>query len=655
MILGVDTGGTFTDFVALVNDEIKIHKVLSTPSAPEQAILQGIKELELAPLVKSGDLLIVHGTTVATNAVLEGKGAKTLYITNQGFADLLTIGRQTRKELYNLKPKQKQPPIPKHLCLEVNTRVSADGKTLEHVSDDELSSLTKRVKELDIEAVAINFLFSYLNAEDEKRVEQALPKHLFVCRSSQVLPEYREYERGIATWLNAWLGPLMHRYIGSLQQQLSPSPVTIMQSSGGTIAAEQAAHRAVNLLLSGPAGGLSGAKFMADNIDISKILTFDMGGTSTDVALIEQELQLTNEGRIGDYPVAIPMVDMHTIGAGGGSIAYIDQGGMLQVGPESAGADPGPACYGKQQTTATVTDANTVLGRLRPEAFLGGTMQLNREAAKNAIQILASKLSLGLEETAEGILNLANEHMSQALRAISVQRGYDPKNFKLVCFGGAGGLHVCALAESLQMHQVFVPPLGGVLSAFGMLVAPRERQLSRTLRRNLDQINMAEIEQAFSEMAEQGIAEMIKEGITATDITQFASLDLRYSGQSFTLNVAWSDIHQIAINFQQQHLQRYGHALSIPIELVNIRLGLRAPGQTIKLPQITNHRDASPSQSVSLPGIGNTVIYRREELATKQTIIGPALITEQVSTTLVAPSWVAHVDGHGGLHLALQN
>ncbi|MBU2884552.1 hydantoinase/oxoprolinase family protein, partial [Gilvimarinus agarilyticus] len=403
MLLGVDTGGTFTDFVVIDQGQLRVHKVLSTPECPEQAILQGIEQLGLTPNIREGDIAIVHGSTVATNAALERKGVTTLYVTNRGLADLLSIGRQTRAELYNLTPAAPEPPVEPALCVEVGARLAANGERLEPLTSDDIERLQSAIAKHRPQAVAINLLYSFLDDGDEIALQQACPEKIFVSRSSFVLPEYGEYERGIATWLNAYLGPKVQGYLQRLAQGVSPCPLGVMQSSGGTIDAQQAGNRAVNLLLSGPAGGLAAALFIArqrgGDGKPEPLLTFDMGGTSTDVAMIIDQLQLTNQGRLGPYPVAVPMVDMHTIGAGGGSIAQVDAGGLLHVGPESAGAHPGPACYGKGGTQVTVTDANAYLGRLRPEYFLGGAMPLDQSAAEQAIAQLAADLKLPALQT----------------------------------------------------------------------------------------------------------------------------------------------------------------------------------------------------------------------------------------------------------------
>ncbi len=651
-LLGVDTGGTFTDFVLLDGDQLRIHKVLSTPAAPEQAILQGIADMGLEALVAAGQLSVIHGSTVATNAALEGKGVRTLYITNRGFGDLLTIGRQTRRQLYNLQPPPVAPPVPAELCWETGGRLGADGSLIDPLSTDDIAALQQAVAALKPGAVAINLLFSFLDDQYEKAIEAALPSGLFCSRSSFVLPEYKEYERGIATWLNAWLGPLVQRYLQQLKDALSPSPVAVMQSSGGTIDASQAALRAVNMLLSGPAGGLAAASFIGSSINSERLLTFDMGGTSSDVALIDGHIRLTNEGRIAHYPVAVPMVDMHTIGAGGGSIASIDSGDLLCVGPQSAGADPGPACYGRGGQQATVTDANAVLGRLRPRAFLGGRMQLDLDAARAAVARIAEPLGLSIEGAAEGILAVANEHMTRALRVISVQRGYDPTEFQLCSFGGAGGLHVCALAQALQMRRALVPSNSGVLSALGMLVAPRERQLSRTVQGLLaDQHD--QISRTLAELEHKGRSELLQGGVPAAAITVEASLDLRYLGQSYTLNVPWQNGQQATEDFHRRHQQRYGHRLDITVELVNVRLALRARLQSVNLPTLAPARPAAPYEQAVLHGFQQAVpVYARDALMKGQHIDGPALITEHTATTLVDSGWGATVDPCGHLLLA---
>lgn len=647
--LGVDTGGTFTDFVLYRDGRLTTHKVLSTPKAPELAILQGMRDLALLDEV---GLSVIHGSTVATNAVLEGKGVTTVFITNRGFKDMLTIGRQTRRELYNLQPEKTAPAVAAGYCLETGGRLSAQAEIIEKLTDDELLKLRQQVQELKPRAVAINCLFSYLDDSVEKAIEAALPAELFISRSSAVLPEFKEYERGITTWLNAYVGPLVEGYLQRLAKGAARAAITVMQSSGGTIAAQQAGKEAVHMLLSGPAGGLAAARFMGQESGCKRLLTFDMGGTSTDVAMIDGELQLTSEGRIGTYPVAVSMVDMHTIGAGGGSIARVDAGGLLQVGPESAGADPGPVCYGKGGTEATVTDANLILGRLRSDAFLGGNMQLDVDAAQQAIAPIASALQLSTEETALGIIRIANEHMAHALRVMSVQRGIDPRELTLVSFGGAGGLHVCALADALNMKRALVPMYAGVLSAMGMLVAPRARQLSHSVIGLLGDIGQPAIDNQCQQLAEQGRTALIEEDVAEESIESEYSVDLRYQGQSYYLNIPWTNLDEAMQAFHDLHESRYGHQLALPVELVNVRVALRSQPEPLVLSRLSTRQVAQPFTQVSLYGIENNVpVYVRDDLAVHQQLQGPALITETVSTTWLAAGWQATVDATGNLLL----
>ena len=647
--LGVDTGGTFTDFVLFDGESLRVHKVLSTPSAPEQAILQGIREMG----VSTAGLQVVHGSTVATNAILERKGMRTLYVTNRGLGDVLSIGRQARRELYNLQPQPQLPPVPREYCVEVNARIGADGRRVSRLTEDDRERLLEAIRVLEPEAVAINLLFSFIDDSDERAIERWLPEALFVSRSSQVLPEYKEYERGIATWLNAYIGPLVAGYLERLNRALAPAPVTVMQSSGGTVSAARAGEKAVHLLLSGPAGGLMGARFIGQQTQQSQFLTFDMGGTSTDVALIDGDIALTSEGRIGPWPVAVPMVDMHTIGAGGGSIASIDNGGLLQVGPESAGATPGPACYGLGGELPTVTDANLVLGRLQPQGFLGGRMSLDIEAATAAVMSLAGKLQLGLEETAHGIVTLANEHMAQALRVISVQRGIDPRPYMLVSFGGAGGLHVCALADALGMRRALVPVHAGVLSALGMLAAPRARQVSRTLKGPLADFSEEVLMQKLQALAADGARELVAEGVAASEIQTAFSLDLRYQGQSYTLNLPWQGVPATTSAFHAAHEQRYGHRLATGVELVTLRCGLQASPPRMHLPMLADTVSGAREATFGrLAGYPDPVpVWARSRLCGGQTFAGPALVTETVATTWLPAGWCCRVDVQGNLLL----
>lgn len=648
-ILGVDTGGTFTDLLWFDGVTLRVHKCLSTPAAPERAILQGIAAL--APRLP--DLRVTHGSTVATNAVLEGKLARTAYVCNRGLADVLTIGRQARRELYNLQPQAQPPPVPQALCWEVDQRLAADGTEIEALSDADIQQLIKLIGEQQPEAVAINLLFSFLDDSAERRIEAALPAGLHVSRSSAVLPEQREYERGMATWLNASVGPVVGRYLEQLQRDLPVASLSVMHSAAGTIDVQRASSRGVNLLLSGPAGGLLAARFIGKLARCERLLTFDMGGTSTDVALVDGDLRLTSEGHIGGWPVAVPMVEMHTIGAGGGSIAQVDAGGMLQVGPQSAGANPGPVCYGRGGDHVTVTDANLVLGRLPASTTLGGAMKLDVTAARAAMQALAIEMGLDIEAAAEGVLRIANEHMVRALRVISVERGEDPREYRLLSFGGAGGLHVCELAEALGMRTAIVPIYAGVLSALGMLVARPGRQMSQSLLCSLDSMSEAELLDSAAVLRQRGEAELISEGVNEHSLSAATSVDLRYVGQSTTLNLPFGGLTSLAEAFHAAHEQRYGHRLALDVELVNLRVAVRGQSSNLALPKLARASTApSFSEQVSVSGVDGLVpVYERDRLGAGHELAGPAIIAESVSTTWLAPGWSAIVDDYGNLLL----
>ncbi len=650
VFLGIDTGGTFTDFVLWSADQLRVHKVLSTPQAPERAIMQGIEDLGLS----LDDLKVVHGSTVATNAVLEGKGVATLFVTNRGFADMLTLGRQNRRELYNLQPQKIAPPVPADFCVETGGRLSASGEWIEPLLEEDLHHLLRVIETKRPAAVAVNLLFSWLDDRAEQAIAEALPDELFVSLSSQVLPQLREYERGMATWLNAWVGPLVQGYLQRLRARMPHTQVAVMQSSGDTLAAEQAGRNAVRMLLSGPAGGLVAARFVAGQRGMSRLLTFDMGGTSTDVALIDGEQKLTSEGRIGNYPVAVPMVDMHTIGAGGGSIAWLDDGGMLQVGPESAGADPGPVCYGQGGLRPTVTDANLLLGRLLPDRFLGGAMKLDVEAARRSMKVLARKMGGTAMEAALGVIRIANEHMARALRSISIQRGEDPQRLVLVSFGGAGGLHVCALAAALGMSQALVPVHGGVLSALGMLAARPGRQLARSWLAPLAELQNGDVEAGLRQLAATGLAELAQEGVCPDDCEQHPSLDVRYCGQSSTLEIPWTDLEQVAEAFHVAHQRRFGHRLDLPLEVVNLRQSLRGPRQPLRLQPWAQTTPAAPSWQSVVGQDAPVPVYARAALARGQQIEGPAIITETTATTWLESGWRCTVDEWGNLLLQRQ-
>ncbi len=647
-LIGIDTGGTFTDFVLWQDGAVRTHKVLSTPAAPEQAILQGIADLGLDP---SG-IRVVHGSTVATNAVLEGKGVRTLYVANRGFTDLLAIGRQARTDLYDLQPPPRRPPVPEELCLGTGGRLGADGRWVEPLAAADLAALRAAVRRLAPESVAINLLFSYLDDSAERALAHTLPAGLFVARSSEVHPVIGEYERGIATWINAWIGPIVARYIERLTAGLPGAKIAVMQSTGEAVDADQTARHAARLLLSGPAGGLAGAAFAAGAGSAGRLLSFDMGGTSTDVAAIDGEPRLTTAGRIGGYPVALPMVDMHTIGAGGGSIARLDVGGLLRVGPDSAGADPGPVCYGRGGCEPTVTDANLVLGRLDPDLFLGGRMRLDSAAARAAIASLAARMGLPVEEAAAGIVRVADEHMARALRVISVQRGLDPRAFTLTSFGGAGGLHVCALADALGIAHAMVPVHAGVLSALGMLATPAGRTLTHTRLGPLAAATDGEIASALQGLVDEAAAALEREGAGVDALRVERSLDLRYRGQSHALNLAWTGVAAIGEAFHARHAEVYGHRLDLPVELVNLRVRVRGPVPDLVLPPLDPPARTSGPRARRAHGCPSPVpILDRRDLGGGRQLAGPAIVTDSVATTWVAQGWSARLDRVGNLRL----
>ncbi len=651
MLLGVDTGGTFTDFVLFDGDALRVHKVLSTPDDPSLAIARGIADLGLTGDVAAGHVTIVHGSTIATNAVLEHKGARTAYVTNRGFTDILRIGRQARTGLYSLTPAGPVDPVPPELLIGTGGRIAHDGSVIEPLTQTDLDLLRRQIIALRPEAVAINLLYSYVDDRNERLIEAAIEDLAFVCRSSVVLPRYKEYERGIATWLNAWLGPVVARYLTRLASVVAPSSVVVMQSSGGTISAAAASRRAVNLLLSGPAGGLAAARYVGAEIGHPDLLTFDMGGTSTDVALIGAQPKLTDEASIGSFPVAVPMADIHTIGAGGGSIAFIDAAGALHVGPRSAGAHPGPACYGLGGIEPTVTDANVVLGRIPATLRLAGSLVLHPERARAALEKIAAPLRMSPEEAAEGVVAIANAHMAQALRVISLERGHDPRRFALACFGGAGGLHVCALADALEIPQIIVPAHAGVFSALGMLVADASRALIKTVNRGIDEMTGAQIAAQFDALADLGRQELRRDDAATGDIVERRSVDLRYRGQSFTLTVDWTTPDASIRAFHEMHETRYGHALGLPIELVNVRCDLSCPRPRVTLPPLPQRRPAQPRELVQTARDADVVLFERAELCAGQQIEGPALIVETMATTFIDAGWRATVDTWGHLRI----
>lgn len=653
-LVGIDTGGTFTDIVALEDGphgpRLRQCKVLSNPADPSTPIYQGLEKLGLADLA----LQIIHGTTVGTNAVLENKGARVAYVTSKGFADVLSLGRQEREHVYQLTQPELLPPVPGDLCLEVSTRIAADGGVLSSADGEELDQLQDRLDSLGVEAVAVNLLFSFLQPGEERRIADLLKEKWFVSCSSVVFPEVREYERGVATWLNASVGPVISRYLERLQNRLPRARIAVMQSAGTTIVADQAAAQSVRLLLSGPAGGLAAARSIGIQTGIPRLMSFDMGGTSTDVSLLNGEIQLTGQSRLGRWPISIPSVDIHTIGAGGGSVARIDKAGMLLVGPESAGASPGPACYGQGGSQATVTDANLLLGRIPADILLGGYMSLDYPAAEQVISKLARDMDCEPLDAALGIIRLANEHMARALRVISVERGHDPADYALLCFGGAGGLHACELAELLNMNRIILPTAAGVLSAVGMLVSEPGRDLSQAVLAPLSDLSDQDITRRFMELEAGAGIQLANEGYTTERLQFRRQLELRYKGQSATICVDWVDGGNHVELFHQAHEKVSGLRLPHPVELVNIRLGARAKASLESLDVQQENATPRRKTTVRMPGVSSEVpIIDRQALTAGASLPGPLLLTESSATCWIKPGWEVRADQWGNLHLHL--
>lgn len=657
--LGVDTGGTFTDFVLLEGVALRVHKVSSTPDDPSRAILQGVGDLlgkssETCPTVD-----LVHGSTVATNALLERKGAAVALITTAGFEDVLLIGRQTRPELYNFFVKPRQPLIQTGCVIGLKERLTADGSILEPLDESTFPDVATTLRSWGVESVAVCLLHAYRNPVHEQKILEYLESEGFlVSASHRILPEYREFERCSTTVVNAYVRPIMSRYLTSLETKLRAletaevPALRIMQSNGGTISAATARTAAVQTILSGPAGGAVGAREVARLAGFAQVIGFDMGGTSTDVTLIDGELSRTMESVVGDFPVRLPIIDIHTVGAGGGSIAYVDTGGALRVGPQSAGATPGPICYGRG-TELTVTDANLLLGRLDRERFFGGRMKLDLERVNHHADAFAKKLGISIPELAEGIIRIANANMERAIRVVSVQRGYDPRQFALMAFGGAGGMHACQVAESLEMPTVIVPRLAGVLSALGMLFADVVKDFSQTLLVPAQALPFSDLERRFHPLIDQARQVLTDEGFTSEKQLFESALDLRYTGQSYELTIPLSRVFEA--DFHAAHARTYGYANpEREVEIVNLRL--KAIGFTSKplLPQAIEGQEftAEPLSFGTAYFSGKrvkTAIFDQPALVAGATGRGPALITGPETTIVIPPKFSFRVDGFGNV------
>lgn len=648
MQIGVDIGGTFTDFV-LSNGagELQIYKLPSTPSQPAQAMLIGIDRLTNGKPPER----IAHGSTVATNAILERKGAKTALITTQGFRDILLIGRQNRPQLYALHPTIPAPLIPRTLCFEVPERLNHHGEVLTALDLTALDHILDELTALDIESVAVCLLYSYVNPSHERLIQQrAVERGLFtaeqIALSCDVLPEFREYERASTVALEAYVRPVMGRYVRQLRDALpTQTGLRIMRSDGGVIGAERVRQEAIQTALSGPAAGVIGAFAVAQSAGFEQIITLDMGGTSTDVAICPRQPIKRAQSEIDGLPLRVRLLDIETVGAGGGSIARMDAGGALRVGPQSAGANPGPACYGRGGEWATVSDANALLGRLDADHFLGGAMALDLASAEQVIDGLGERLGFHRFDVARGIIEIANANIERAVRRVSVARGYDPRDFTLVAFGGAGALHACDVAGALDIRRVLIPRHSGVLCAYGLLVADVLIDYTHSVLRVANERTMVELSEILENMLKTAKQDLIAEGIhKGKDRVYHPSLDMRYVGQAHELNIPFDATVDIREAFHQAHEATYGHRLARDLEVVNVRLqavGLMA--QTFAKPAEPTRTDAYLGQKQGADG-HLIHLYQREYMPSGTRIEGEALVFQMDSTVYVPAGWRGVVD-----------
>lgn len=681
--VGVDIGGTFTDVVAVrpagrgwESARIRTLKVASTPDDPARAVLEGVRRVVEGAGRDDGEPApdVVHGSTVATNAVLEREGARTAFLATRGFGDLLTLARQDRPDLYDLFADRPEPLVPPDLCREVTERVDAGGEVVEPLAEDEVAEVAEELRDSGVESVAVCFLFSFLRPGHERRAAEVLREAgLHVSASSEVLPEFREYERASTTAVDAYVTPVLDRYLGRLDEALPARRLRVMQSDGGSVGVEAARRRGVRSVLSGPAGGVVGALEVARRAGHDRVITLDMGGTSTDVSLAEGEARVTTEARVGGLPVAVPVVDLHTVGSGGGSVARLDPGGALRVGPESAGADPGPVCYGRGGGRPTVTDAHLALGRLPPDRFLGGRMELDAEGAREALAELGREAGLADEAglgparaAALGVVRVAEARMERALRVISVERGHDPADFTLVSFGGAGGLHACSLARALGIGTVLLPPAASTLSAWGMLAADVVRSRGRTVMLDGD-APPDELGRRIAPLADEVRGELRREGFGGGRLEVERELEMRYRGQSYEVRVPWDGgggDEDLRARFHERHRRVYGHAdPDAPVEIVTVRA--RARGR-VDPPPLPEAPPGDPDPSSARTGVRPVVVgvsagpgsggggaeveevpfYRAGGLRPGHRLDGPAVVTREDTTLVLGRGDRARVDRH---------
>ncbi len=670
--VGVDVGGTFTDIVTVHDGRVDVTKTPSTPDAPETGVVNGLEKSADDAGFSFGDIAFLsHGTTVATNAVLEGTWADTTLVTTEGFRDVLEIARQNRPDIYDFDAEKPAPIVPRDRRFEVPERLDERGNVVRDLDEDAVRELAADIAASGADSVAVSLLFAFENDAHERRVAELFREagvDASLSLSSEVLPEIREYERTLTTSLNASLKPVMDRYIGNLGERVRERGVgaelKIMQSNGGLITAEAARERPVNTLLSGPAAGVQGATFVAQRCGIDDVITMDMGGTSCDVSLVEGgDPLVSTDVTVGDYAVGVPMIDIHTVGSGGGSIAWVDKGGALRVGPRSAGADPGPISYGRGGTEPTTTDAHLLLGRLDPDRFLSGELDVAVGDVQAAFEEkLGDELDMTAEEAAQGVLDVANANMQRALRVVSVERGYDPRDFALVAFGGAGPLHACRLADDLDIPKVVVPQTAGVLSALGLLISDVLYDYSVSRVRAIEEVSPRAVRDVFADLHDSGEQRLDDEEVAPESRYYERTADLRYAGQSFEISVPVPDgdvddaaLETVVERFHERHEQRYGHAdREEPVELVTLRLRARGGVDTPALEPPASEGSVEDAireeRTVTYGGEPReTRIYDRAELPADASFDGPAVVEGAESTVVVHPGQTADVDEHGNL------
>ncbi|HEY2497998.1 MAG TPA: hydantoinase/oxoprolinase family protein [Candidatus Angelobacter sp.] len=661
--IAIDSGGTFTDCVWLKDSTLRILKVFSTPADPAQAIADAVNKIA----GDSTEIVVLHGTTVGTNTLLQRKGARVAFVTTAGFEDSIEIGRQQRPKLYDFFFEKDPALAPAELRFGVDERISAGGTVLRAPTMASLQSLAEKIAAQQPQAIAISLLFSFTNPANEKAVSQALSRlKLPLSISHKILPEFREYERASTVLVNAYLQPVMQSYLRKLQERASSGKsarIFVMQSSGGITALNTAAEQPVRTVLSGPAGGIVGASAVAQRSGFDRIITFDMGGTSTDVALVDGRPTTTNEADVAGLPVRVPVLDIHTVGAGGGSLARFDAGGALRVGPESAGADPGPICYGKGERP-TVTDANLLLGRLPADQFLGGDFQLDlpRTEKRVAHWLKENSSKLALEEFAAGVVRVVNANMEKAIRVVSIERGHDPRQFSLVAFGGAGAMHACDLAQALRISRVIVPAYPGALSALGILISDVVKDASRTVllrvppgdgghRNTVRKALLGPLAAVFDEL-KRGIADELKKEEWQGRALFEPSCDLRYRGQGYELNLAYgSDVLQ---RFHAEHKRRYGYSSpEREVEIVTVRMrGRVASPEKLSRLKIQEEQGTLKTASAMVHFAGKrhrTPIIPRSSVKISRRYRGPAIITEYSATTVVPPGLLYRKDNAGNV------